>query len=90
MTQRDRDRLVILKKAQKKLITQREAAAELGITERQVRRLLHALKRRGDEAVIHALRGLPSKSEGGCGNPTEGSRDSVEAGVPGIWPDAGV
>jgi Homeodomain-like domain len=60
MTQGERDRLVALKKAKKKLITQREAAAELGITERQVRRLLHALKRRGDKAVVHALRGLPS------------------------------
>jgi hypothetical protein len=38
MTQGQRDRLVALKKAKKKLITQREAAAELGISERQVRR----------------------------------------------------
>lgn len=60
MTQADRDRLVTLKKAKKKLITQKEAATELGITERQVRRLLYALKRRGDKAVIHALRGEPS------------------------------
>jgi hypothetical protein len=60
MTQADRDRLVTLKKAKKKLITQKEAAAEIGITERQVRRLLKALKRRGDQAVIHALRGEPS------------------------------
>jgi Homeodomain-like domain-containing protein len=61
MTQAERDRLVALKKAKKKLITQKEAAEELGITERQVRRLLCALKRRGDKAVVHALRGLPSK-----------------------------
>src|SRR5271157_2684744 len=60
MTQADRDRLVTLKKAKKKLITQKEAATELGITERHVRRMLHALKKRGDEAVIHALRGEPS------------------------------
>ena len=40
MTQQDRDRLVVLKKARKKLITQKEAAVEIGITERQVRRLL--------------------------------------------------
>ena len=31
MTQADRDRLVALKKAKKKLITQREAAEELGV-----------------------------------------------------------
>jgi transposase len=61
MTQADRDRLVALKKAKKKLITQREAAAELGVSERQVRRLLWALKKRGDKAVIHGLRGKPSQ-----------------------------
>jgi DNA-binding Lrp family transcriptional regulator len=60
MSQTDRDRLVALKKAKKRLITQKEAAKELGITERQVRRLLRALKRRGDKAVVHALRGEPS------------------------------
>jgi hypothetical protein len=57
MTQAERD-LVALKKAKKKLITQREAAEELGITERHVRRLLHQLKKRSDKAVVHALRGL--------------------------------
>ena len=61
MTQADRDRLVTLKKAKKRLITQREAAEELGMSERQVRRLLWALKKRGDKAVIHGLRGMPSK-----------------------------
>jgi biotin operon repressor len=60
MTQAERDRLVSLKKAKKKLITQKEAAAELGITERQVRLLLRELKGRGDQVVAHGLRGLPS------------------------------
>jgi biotin operon repressor len=60
MTQAERDRLVALKKAKKKLISQKEAADELGITERHVRRLLQQLKKRGDKAVVHALRGLPS------------------------------
>jgi hypothetical protein len=60
MTQAERDRLVALKKAKKKLITQKQAADELDLTERHVRRLLRALKRRGDKAVSHALRGLPS------------------------------
>src|ERR1035441_11058888 len=61
MTQADRDRLVTLKKAKKKLITQRAAAEELGLSIRQVKRLLCALKKRGDKAVIHGLRGKPSK-----------------------------
>ena len=60
MTQADRDRLVALKKAKKKLITQREAAEELGLSMRQVQRLLEALKERGDKAVVHGLRGKPS------------------------------
>jgi hypothetical protein len=60
MTQRDRDRLVVLKKAQKKLIAQEQAATELGITPRQVRRLLRRLKKEGDKAVIHRLRGQSS------------------------------
>ena len=60
MTQADRDRLVVLKKAQKKLITQQQAAAELKLSERQVRRLLIRLKEVGDRAVVHGLRGRRS------------------------------
>lgn len=60
MTQKERDRLVALKKAKKKLITQKEAAAEIGVSERQVRRMLRALQERGDQAVVHAGRGRRS------------------------------
>jgi transposase InsO family protein len=60
MTQADRDRLVALKKAKKRLITQREAAEELGISVRHVKRLLSALKKHGDRAVVHGLRGRAS------------------------------
>jgi transposase len=60
MTQTERDRLVALKKAKKKLITQKQAAEEIGVTERQVRRLLRKLRAKGDRAVIHELRGKPS------------------------------
>jgi predicted ArsR family transcriptional regulator len=63
MTQRDRDRLVVLKKAQKKLITQKQAAMELQVTERQVRRLLKRLKREGDKALYTLC---------GAGHPTGG------------------
>ena len=47
MTQADRDRLVTLRKGKKKLITQREAAEELGVSVRHVKRLLFAFKKRG-------------------------------------------
>ncbi len=60
MTQAERDRLVTLKKARKKLITQSAAAEELGLSIRQVKRMLQALKQHGDKAVIHGLRGQPS------------------------------
>ncbi len=60
MTQAERDRLVVLKKAQKKLILQKQAAAELEVTERQVRRLLGQLRQQGDKAVVHGLRGRAS------------------------------
>jgi len=60
MTQRDRDRLVVLKKALKKLIKQSQAAKELGLSTRQIKRLLRGLRKEGDKAVIHGLRGRPS------------------------------
>jgi transposase len=63
MTQKERDRLVALKKAKKGLITQKQAAAEIGVSQRQVRRMLRNLKRRGDRAVIHAGRGRISNNK---------------------------
>jgi transposase len=60
MTQADRDRLITLRKAKKRLITQKQAAEELGLSVRQVKRLIYALKKRGDKGVIHGLRGKPS------------------------------
>ena len=60
MTQRDRDRLVVLKKAAQRLVTRRQAATELDVSERQVRRLLTKLKKQGDQAVLHGLRGRRS------------------------------
>src|ERR1017187_7944441 len=60
MTQRDRDRLIALKKARKGLITQRQAAEEIGQTERYNRRLLVKLKKEGDQAVVHGRRGRRS------------------------------
>ena len=60
MTQPDRDRLVTLRKAKKKVITKAQAAEELGLSVRQVKRLVAAMKKRGDGAVIHGLRGKPS------------------------------
>jgi transposase-like protein len=60
MTQAERDRLVALKKADKRLITQRQAAQELKVSERHVRRLVAGLRAVGDRAIVHKLRGKPS------------------------------
>jgi hypothetical protein len=60
MTQAERDRLVTLKKAKKKLITQAEAAAELQVSVRHVKRMLKALGVSGDKSVVHGLRGRES------------------------------
>ena len=61
MTQTDRDRLVALKKAQDQKMTQRQAAGELQISERQVRRLLMKLREGGDQAILHGLRGRSNR-----------------------------
>jgi transposase len=60
MNQRDRDRLAVLKRTQKKQVTQQQAAKELEVSERHVRRMLAKFKDVGDKAVIHGLRGRPS------------------------------
>jgi transposase len=60
MTQGERDRLVVLHKALKKTVKQSQAAAELGISARQVRRLLRGLRAQGDKVVVHGLRGRAS------------------------------
>src|SRR3954454_6066790 len=60
MTQADRDRLVTLKKAKKKLITQAEAAAELQVSVRHAKRMLKKLAQHGDKSVVHGLRGQES------------------------------
>ena len=61
MTQADRDRLVALKKAKDKKTTQRQAAEELQVSERQLRRLLARLREVGDKAVLHGLRGRSNR-----------------------------
>lgn len=60
MTQQERERLGTLKQAKKRLITQKEAAEELGVSERHVRRLLQGLAEHGDKFVIHGLTGQAS------------------------------
>ena len=58
LSTRDRDRLKVLSEAKKGLITQKQAANQLDITERHVRRMV--TREQGDRSVLHGLRGQPS------------------------------
>ena len=60
MSQKERDRLVVLRQAEKRRIRQGEAAVQLGCSERHVRRMLKNLKAAGDKSVLHGLRGRAS------------------------------
>jgi hypothetical protein len=60
LSRRDRDRLKVLHEVKQKHLTQVEAAKQLKISDRQVRRLLIAVRERGDGGVIHGLRGRRS------------------------------
>jgi transposase len=61
LSTKERDRLKVLHEVEKKHLTQRGAAAQLGISNRWVRKLLLRLKGEGDRGVVHRLRGRPSK-----------------------------
>ena len=60
MSQEERDKLEWLKRAKDKVISQREAAKRMGVSDRWVRKLLKRMKREGDRVVVHGLRGRAS------------------------------
>ena len=52
-------RLGIVKQAIGQVMTQREAAGLIGMSERQVRRLIRSIRQEGDKGIIHSGRGKP-------------------------------
>ena len=60
MNQEERDKLEWLKGARDKVLSQREAAEKIGISDRWVRKLLKRMKQQGDSVVVHGLRGRAS------------------------------
>ena len=60
LNQRDRDRLKELHAVVRGQQKVGEASRHLGLSPRQVRRLVRRLRREGDRGVIHRLRGRPS------------------------------
>lgn len=60
MRQGEMKRLKVITEVLGKRIRQRMAAQELGLSERQIRRIVRAVKEEGDRGVIHRARGRPS------------------------------
>ena len=60
MSQRDRDRLAVLRQVRDGLVTARRGAELVGLTPRHFRRLRRRWEAKGDRAVIHGLRGQRS------------------------------
>ena len=60
MSAKERDRLKVLHEVKQRHITQKQAAGELGLSVRWVRKLLVRLRGRGDGALQHGLRGRAS------------------------------
>jgi len=63
MTAKERDRLKVLHEVKKRHITQKQAAAELGLSVRWVRALLVRWQTGGDRGLRHGLRGRPSNGK---------------------------
>jgi transposase len=57
---KERDRLKVLHEVQEGHLTQRAAAAQLGMSDRGVRKLLVRFEKKGDGGVVHGLRGKAS------------------------------
>lgn len=60
LSQKERDRLKEIHGVIRGRLKAAEAAAHLGLSRRQVRRLVKRVKRQGDGGVVHGLRGRPS------------------------------
>jgi hypothetical protein len=60
LSQNERDRLRVLYAVQQGERTQMEAARQLQLSDRQVRRLLVRVRAEGDRGIVHRLRGRPS------------------------------
>jgi hypothetical protein len=67
LSQRELDILKVLAPVVEGKRTQIEAARLLGLTSRQVRRLLRRIQDSGDGAIAHGLRGRPSNRQAGIG-----------------------
>jgi transposase len=63
MSQEERDWLEWLKRVNDGAVTQRQAAAKMGVSDRWVRKLLRRMEADGDGVVVHGLRGRSSNRQ---------------------------
>jgi hypothetical protein len=63
MSRKERDRLKVLDQLSKKQITQVQAAARLGLSTRQLRRIERRYGEQGDQGLVHRLRGRTSNRQ---------------------------
>ncbi len=60
MSTREMERLKIVYKAMEKRLTQVKAGELMGVTDRQVRRMLQRVREKGERGIVHGNRGRPS------------------------------
>jgi transposase len=60
LSQRERERLKVLHEVERGHLKQVEASRRLGLSTRQVRRILQRVKEEGDQGIVHRGRGRPS------------------------------
>jgi hypothetical protein len=84
MSNKEIDKLKVIHNVLQKRLKQRQAARQLGISTRQVRRLCKRVRREGNRGLIHRLRGLPSNHQLKISLLTE-SLDKVKT----LYPDFG-
>jgi Helix-turn-helix domain len=63
MSQREVDRLKAIQQVLDRTLKQKQAARQLGLSARQVRRLCHRVRVGGNRGTIHGLRGKPSNHQ---------------------------
>jgi alkylated DNA nucleotide flippase Atl1 len=85
MSQKERDRLKVIEQVAQGRLTQEKAGDLLGLSARQVRRILRRYQKEEDIGLIHRSRGRPSKRK----VPAAVRREAVEALTRKEWRDFG-
>ncbi len=85
MSRREVDRLMILRGVVEREVTQWRAAEVLGLSERQIRRLVKRIREEGPDGIIHRSRGRWSVRKMPDETASGGNRESIC----GIWSHLG-